>query len=225
MFVRLLIGIPSFNEFWHYQFAISIANLLKQCDSQKFALATKGQYVALQVSRGSILPVVRQSLADYAIENEFTHLLTIDNDQTFPCDLAHRLMAANRQVIACNIPTKMVPSTTNTRLNDGTPGGEVVYTDSDSIGCRQVWRAGTGIMMVKTEVFKKIKYPYYNMHWGGEEKGWVGEDWGFCERLEEAGIPIHIHQSTSAQIGHVGSIEYTHDVVGKVVKGYANAAE
>jgi len=217
MEIRLLVGIPSHSEHWHYQFCLSLSMMMLECEQRKFYKADS-QGVTLHITRGSMLPYVRQCIVDFALERDFTHTLFIDNDQTFPRDTAHRLLATGRDVVACNIATKLIPADTNTRLYDGSLGGVKFYTDPQSVGTKEVWRTGMGIMLVNNKVFKKIPRPHFEMYWGGKDRGFVGEDWNFCEKLEAHGIKPYINQTLSKHIGHVGTYEYKHDIVGEIVK-------
>jgi hypothetical protein len=166
--------------------------------------------------RGSILASMRQKQLDAAIENKATHLLWVDSDQTFPRDLAHRLIKRKKQVVAANVATKVIPSCSTARLRSGTPEGVPLYTTPDSTGLVEVWRVGTGIMMIDLNIFKKPalkERPYFNQPWNEELDSYVGEDWSFAERLEKAGVKLYVDQDVSKEIGHLGTLKYGHDLV------------
>jgi len=76
-------------------------------------------------------------------------------------------------------------------------------------GLEKVWRVGTGVMMIKSTVFHDIKKPWFPVKWIESEQRWQGEDWGFCEKLEQAGIPIWVDHDTSALVGHWGNKMYS----------------
>lgn len=63
----------------------------------------------------------------------------------------------------------------------------------------QVDIAGTGFLMIKREVFEKVKYPWFECG----EKGQSGEDIYFCVKCKEAGIPIFV--DTGLHLGHVAT--------------------
>lgn len=210
--LRLVIGIPSTQE-WCADFGMSLAFLVARLSQQIPGFAS--QQYRIHNKRGSILARSRQKLVEEAIKGDATHLLFIDSDQTFPSDLVHRLLAHKKQVVGCNIATKMIPSTPTARLKDGTVFGKPLYTEADDTDLVKVWRLGTGIMMLDLNLFKRkgMEAPWFDQHWVEEIHDYMGEDWGFCEKLEAAGVSIYVDQDLSREIGHVGKLEYTHDLV------------
>lgn len=207
---KIFIGIPSTSE-WKADFGMSLAGLVSY-SATPFKDGSRITSLRLHNCKGSILSKSRTILVKKALEHGATHLLFLDSDQTFPVQTLHRLLSHERAVVACNIATKMLPSTPTARLAGG-PVGEPLYSQPDDIGIRQVWRVGTGIMLIKTSVFKDVPEPWFEMRWNPETQDYVGEDWTFCEKLDEAGIPIYVDLSLSKFIGHVGEMEYKHDHV------------
>ena len=170
--------------------------------------------------RGSILPQLRQQLVQEALVHEPTHLLFIDSDQTFPADLINRLIAWNRPCVACNISTKGEhpnPTARNRPHPDNPLAPEIVYTTPTSPKLGEVWRIGCGIMMLKADVFEGMKKPWFYTTWKESVDDWQGEDWGFCERLEEKRIPIMIDHRLSLEVGHVGQKTFYHKDVMKAL--------
>ncbi len=169
--------------------------------------------------RGSILPNMRNRMLKQAIEKGATHLLFLDSDQTFPRDLVHRLMKWNKQVVAANIVTKnMLDCNPTARQLKKAPqdyAGELVYTNQGDDHLEEVWRIGTGVMLLDLNLFKREKLKnrkhFFPVEWKDEIDDYAGEDWGFCELLQEAGVKIHIDHGVSWDIGHIGPHEFTHE--------------
>lgn len=208
--LRLVVAIPSTQQ-WEADFGMSLvfmSNYLVAHGVDGF----DGMHIRIQNKRGSLLANMRQGFIEMAVKAEATHLLFIDSDQTFPRDTAHRLLAHKKPVVACNVATKMLPSSPTARL----PGGGSLYTHEDSTGVRPVWRVGTGVMMIDLDIFRRgplgVK-DLFPQEWNEELNSYVGEDWGFCSRLEAAGVSIFVDQDLSKEIGHVGKLEYGHDMV------------
>jgi hypothetical protein len=166
--------------------------------------------------RGSILPQIRQKLVEEALAKKPspTHLLFVDSDQSFPPDTLHRMLAHDAPVVACNVATKSPISGPTAKLK-GKNGGEPisVYSKPTSPALGEVWRVGTGIMLVRADVFLDLPKPWFNVTWREDIQDFVGEDWWFCELLEKAGIPILVDHRLSLEIGHVGDKEYKHEDV------------
>lgn len=68
-------------------------------------------------------------------------------------------------------------------------------------------------MLIDMGVFDAIKPPYFSMYWDSTVGEYRGEDWVFCEKLENAGIPIFVDHTLSLRVGHCGMFEFTHDHV------------
>ena len=165
--------------------------------------------------RGSLLANMRQTLMERAIKEDFTHLLFVDSDQTFPPDLVHRLLVHDKQVMACNISTKKLPPDPTARQQSLTNrAGELVYSH-DQTGIEKVWRVGTGIMLVKLNLFKRpgMQPPWFDQRWNEGLGSYVGEDWCFCEKLQKAGVSIYVDHDVSKEVGHVGPLDYGHDLI------------
>ena len=169
--------------------------------------------------RASLLPKVRQELLRDAIKAKCDYALFIDTDQTFPSNLLYALLRHSKPVVACNIATKSIPASPTARgFNAQYFGGDVIFTDPQSTGLQQVWRVGTGIMLIDLEVLKDIPKPWFGVTYLPEKDEFVGEDWFFCEVLEKHGVKIYIDHDISKRVGHMGKLEFTHDLVGEVVR-------
>ena len=209
---RCVVGVPS-GQSWNAQFGVDLVNLMIGV-GQKPIPGYKGLDVRLANVRSSILSKNRMDLVKSAKALKATHLLFIDSDQTFPAYLLHKLAAHGKLVVAANCVTKQIPACPTARAKSANPKGEVVYTDPHSTGLEQVWRVGTGVMLINMKVFDKIGMGVWDMKYLPEEETYQGEDWTFCEACEKAGIPIWIDHDVSKMVGHVGNYEFTHDVVG-----------
>jgi hypothetical protein len=161
-----------------------------------------------------LLPELRQGIAEQALEKGCNYLLFIDSDQTFPPFTLRRLLSHRKPVVACNVPIKRFPSNPTARAyEEGNLKGKVVFSTKKSPMLERIWRIGTGIMLIETKVFTLIEKPWFPITWRGDWDGhFQGEDWGFCTKLQEAGIPIYLDHYLSLEIGHVGKLKYEHSM-------------
>lgn len=209
---KVMLAIPGAN--WHGDFGMCLMTLLAA--STQPVEGYSHVDLAIQNSKGSILPQLRQRLVEAALEAEATHLLFIDTDMVFPPYLLNELLKHKMPVVACNCPTKSIPSNPTARFKGPDYHGTPVYQqdflerEDPLLG---VWRVGTGVMLINMEVFTQISSPYFPIRYDEQLNDYVGEDWGFCEKLEEAGIPIVIDVHLSHTIQHVGSLHYDHGMV------------
>lgn len=206
----VLVGIPSLGD-WKAEFGMSVAGLI----AQSAAPLRDGRRIdALRLwnAKGSILPRSRTTLVQQAREMNASHILFLDSDMVFPPRTLHQLLQWDKSVVACNCPTKMLPSTSTARLPP-TPEkrtGVPLYSTPDAVGLKKVWRVGTGVMLIKTKVFDKLPQPWFPIQWDETLKDYRGEDWAFCDALDRAGIPIYVDEGLSRTIGHVGDLRFEH---------------
>lgn len=211
---NVVIGVPS-GQFWLAQFGVDLVNLMTQFTRRPLA-GYKSLECRLVNVRSSILSKNRLDIVKTARKLKATHILYLDTDHTFPPYLVHALAQHGKPVVAANCVTKQIPANTTARQRSTDPRGQAVYSDPDTMGLEQVWRVGTGVMLVEVSIFDKIGLGVWDMKYLDHAEDYQGEDWTFCEACEKAGIPIYVDHEISRQIGHVGNYEYTHDVVGTI---------
>lgn len=211
---NLAVAIPS-GALWHADFAMSLTMMMLALQKHQVPGYTD-RGVRIINKRTSILPKSRHELINDALKEGCSHLLFVDTDQTFPAFLAHQLASHGKRVVGCNIATKSIPASPTARnFNPNWIGGDVVYSDTESTGLERVWRIGCGVLLIDLSIVAQLRKPYFAVEWNEELKDFIGEDWFFCQRLEEKAIPIYIDHDMSKQIGHIGSLTYTHDLVGE----------
>jgi hypothetical protein len=177
------------------------------------------QQTATDHVQGSILPRSRYRMVVEAMQRKCTHLLFVDTDQTFPRNTLHRMLAHKVGVVAANIATKSIPAQPTARAAPkgqdkgfGTP----VFTDPESKGLERVWRVGTGLMLVDMEVFKRTGPKIFSIDWHDDVADYGGEDWSMVKAFESVNEPIWIDHDLSREVGHIGYMVYTHELVGEV---------
>jgi hypothetical protein len=174
------------------------------------------QEMRLMNVRGSILSKSRLEMVKAALKENADYLMMIDSDHTFPADLLHRLISARKPVIAINCAVKQLPSQPTARaFEPGDLNGSPIYTDPDSTGVEQVWRIGTGVMLISRHVLEQLPASAWDMVYREEVDAVQGEDWSFCAACEKLSIPLFIDHDASKLVGHEGSFIFTHDHVGE----------
>lgn len=208
--VKLAICIPS-NGVWVADFGYCLAQLCVYCASCLFEEEQNREVLFID-KRTSNLPRSRQECLEDALMQDCTHALFIDTDQTFPMDTAHRLLRWKKPVVACNIPLKVIPSFPTARARGPSPFGTPIYSNSPSnpVGIEKVWRVGAGIMMIDLSILEKVEKPWFEIRYSDKNAQFVGEDWYFVKRVEDAGFDVFVDHELSRHIGHVGPFQYTH---------------
>ena len=128
----------------------------------------------------------RMWLAKQAVEKGATHLLFIDSDMLFPSDALDQLLARDKDIIGVEYHKRKFPLETVTAYM---PGVEKSETEPFKVGI-----AGTGVMLIKTDVFKN---PNMDPNWfsfgrNKEGKNVIGEDGWFCCVSRDAGYDIYV---------------------------------
>lgn len=161
---------------------------------------------------GTILADIRKTLVDNALKEDCTHVLFVDSDMRFPKDTIQRLLDADVPVIAANCARRRMPtSPTATQWDKAQEKATRIYTFPETTGYQEVDTIGCGVMMVKTEVFREVPRPWFQMPWHEKLQCFVGEDIYFCRSCQSRGIPIYIDHDLSKEIGHLGEWEFKHE--------------
>lgn len=204
---RTMVAIPSGSS-WDAKTGICLCNLFVDH-------MTRGRgSLGIHSKQGSILPELRQKLVETAIAQDMTHVLFVDSDMEFPADGYRRLLQHNKQVVGCNYAIKTLPSSPNARkIEKGNPKGKVLFTRPWDKGLERVWRFGFGFVLIDLRVFQEIKKPWFPITWIEDAEEFQGEDWGFCQKVDDAGIPMYIDQELSWEIIHGGRFPFTHEVI------------
>lgn len=145
---------------------------------------------------GSDRGVSRNSIVRRALDRGSEWVLFLDDDHAFPVNHLGKLLEVEQPVVA---------SLYTQRVNPFLP---IAYAEKDEHGywpldlrnhrpheLVQVRAAGTGGMLIRAEVFRDVPAPWF-VHTTEQS-----EDMFFCDRLDEAGIPLYVH--TDARIGHI----------------------
>jgi len=167
-----------------------------------YTLQQQIQIGSIVNKKGSIVHQARCDIVEEAKNNGSTHLLFLDSDHTFPRDTIVRLVRAEKDIIGCHQVTKRPPVRSNCedlskhRLTK--PG----------VGIEEVYRLGTGIMLVNMRVFKELRKPYFQFRWD-KDKGWTGEDYYFCQEAKARGFKIYVDHDLSKECSHIGPFPFT----------------
>lgn len=218
MDLRIVIATPSPGT-WTAGYGLSLAHLMTTCNTHRLGEA-KSQSFSMYHTQGSMLSRMRLECVRAAKQQNATHLLFIDSDHTFPRGLLWSLLRHQKQCVAINCVTKMLPANTTARYwpPEGSLNGAPVYSRGKT-GIEKVWRVGTGIMLLSQQALFALTPNSFDTCYRPEVDDTVGEDWRMAEDLERAGIDIWVDHDMSQQVGHIGSFEFRHEHVKEVSDG------
>ena len=159
----------------------------------------------------SILACSRNDLAHEAMQSGCTHILCLDSDMRFPMNSLERLLMHNKDIVGINYVTRKPPPGFVAFKKKGWTNEEHVRleTNATATGLEKVEAIGFGMVLIKTDVFRKIPYPGFETWYDEKTTMWIGEDVDFCLKAAEAGYEIWVDQDLSKECAHIGRLEYT----------------
>ena len=167
--------------------------------------------VSLKILLGTLIQNQRADLCLDAMREGCSHILFIDSDMTFPQDMIGRLLAHDVDIVAANCARRRMPTGPTAQNYDENGKRQPVYTMPESIGLEEIGSVGTGIMLIKREVFQGMNEPGFDMPWEYDNRGYMGEDVFFCKKAQELGFKVYIDHDVSKEIGHIGTFEFRHE--------------
>lgn len=198
-----------------------------------------------QLMNESLITRARNELVWNFMESECEYLMFIDADISFEGNAVGQLMAADKDIVCGIYPKKevdwgrveMAAKQGYDNLKDF--GGAFVLNmvsderDSDATGAIEVRHGGTGFMLIKRQVFEKLKehVPTYRKTTVRDAEGeyvsplmheyfatsidqtgaLLSEDYHFCELWRKHGGKIYANPFIKLE--HVGTYVYTGDIL------------
>jgi len=184
---RILVGVIS-GEFIRVKTVQTLLALMKN----------ERRITKLLIKQGVLVHVNRDNIVLDALKEDFTHLFFVDSDVCFAPDTLDKLLAHDKDIIAANYNMRIVPQTPTVRMMEN---GKLVVKDLPK-GLFKCYAAGTGCMLIKMEVFKKLSRPWFHFGAMDENNEGEGEDVFFCRRAQEVGYEVWC--DGSLQVGHIG---------------------
>lgn len=114
--------------------------------------------VALLSYEGSMIARTRNGIVDTALKLNFEYVLQIDSDMTFPPETLLRLLSHGKDVVGAIYNKRLPPHETLGKLL--CPEGRKPEEANNG----GLWPAAMlpgGLMMVKTDVYRKLPWPWY----------------------------------------------------------------
>ncbi len=144
----------------------------------------------------------RNYIAVQAFNNNSDYLLMCDDDMTFPPDLVDRLLENKKDICGvayhprCDMGQiiKYLDETHIIKLEENT---DPKYKDAF-----ECMASGTGAILIKCEVFRKIPRPWFMFEYYDTGQCKLGEDWFFCREAKKVGYQIWT--DPKIKVGHLG---------------------
>lgn len=157
---------------------------------------------------GSLISKQRENLVLEVLTTDYTHILWLDSDMRFPNDTILRLLDRQKRIVVGNYVERRTPYRPVAFPNLETSYIRL-FTEPDDTGLVSIEAIGAGVMLVETDVYKKLPEPWYAVGWCEGTKEFVGEDVYFCRKATEAGEKIWLDHDLSKEIKHIGTHEFS----------------
>jgi hypothetical protein len=212
---KVMIGLPSYDYKVSSKLAISLASFCVQATQHGVDIQI------CNISGCSVVSRVRNLIATDFLKSDCTDLMFIDSDINFDAEDIFRLMAWNTD------PKKGIVAGIPVARKKGQVYFSTLDTDDDSIfmdkmGLVKAKRVATAFMMIRREVFEKLRDAHPEWLYHDEKKDgdqvicffdfelkdghYVGEDYLFCDRAREVGFEVWI--DPTIKLGHMGVHEF-----------------
>jgi len=131
----------------------------------------------------------RNTLVKFALEKKPDYILFIDSDQVFLPAMLDCLISLNQDVVSALCFQRHRPHDPAIRV-----GGKVLkdFNEGDIIEVDQV---GMAMILIRSEVFRKIPYPWFKNEWRVKDGNDYlhMEDLYFSDLLKKYGYKIYVH--------------------------------
>lgn len=163
-----------------------------------FSLFNLRAEASLVMQIGADVAHNRNRLVTQALEG-YSHILFVDADMSFEPDTLKRMRKWDKDILGLAANRRKLPLESVVKPLDGDITKPLPTELFEAESC------GTGVMLIKTEVFKKLPAPWFDFSYddNGER---VGEDVGFCRLAREHGYKIWV--DPSIPVRHIGEYLY-----------------
>lgn len=204
--MKILIAVPTFE------------NIFPDTYKSIYDVDPAGNELSFEYVRGYDCATARNKIAQRALDQKADYVLMVDNDVTLPKDAIINLTEDLKEVCLGYYAHRDTDNvyrgrTCICKLYDENGVKyfnyplESEYTASELASLRQLGEhkiqihgGGMGCAFIKTDVFNKVNYPWYDwVNYKG--RGMLSEDLYFCEGCRKKGITIYA--DTRVNCGHL----------------------
>lgn len=184
--IKICLGVPT-NRLIKPKTALSLLKMIAH---------SKLDYHIVVSTKGYNTSENRNYIAAQALKNNCTHLFFVDDDMVFEPDTLERLLAHDKDIVGAVYKTKYE-----------TQDDVIEYLDNERPqGLFKCKALGTGCLLIKTEVFRKLPQPWFKYEWFDNGMVKRSHDWIFCEDARNKGFDVWA--DNMIKVGHLGQKEF-----------------
>lgn len=196
--LKLSILVPTRDQV-HSAFAFALTQLIKTTENL-------GIETYLFFNSSTVLLTQREQLVKSSIEAGADYMLWLDSDMVFPSTTAIRLLSHEKNIVGCNYKKRSIPQTPVAYKTIG-DWDSWVPLEVDQ-GLVEVEGVGMGCLLIKSELFTKIKKPYFEFTYEEINDSWLGEDFNLLKKFARMGEKTYVDTTLSTEIGHLGLYKF-----------------
>lgn len=133
-----------------------------------------------------------------AFEIKADAVLFIDSDMAFDPRVPMNLLARGRDIVGCAYRNRQPPHQITVFRPGRVPAAE------PGTGVEDVEIVASGMLLVKTRVFRQMKFPWFWVHDGEKPQDFRGNDVNFCLDAAKAGFKVWCDWDSSRAVSHLG---------------------
>ena len=153
-------------------------------------------------SEGYTIAENRNYITVQALNNKSDYLLMVDADMTFPLDILDKLLANKKDIIGIAYHPRCDTGQIIKYLDET---HIVKLEENDDPKYKKTFEChatGTGMILIKCNIFYKIKRPWWHFEYYDTGMISKGEDWYFCEKAKKYNIKTWV--DPTIKVGHLG---------------------
>ena len=196
--MRILIAVPTFETIY--------ADTYKSI----WDMDKGGHECLFESVRGYDVATARNRIAQKALDLDTGFVLMVDNDITLPKDALVTLLDEAEDVNLGYYPHRNDDNRYNGRtclcklkdadgkeyyhypLESEYTSEEMRYMSQSGMKKIEIHGGGMGCALIRTEVFRKLTYPWYDwVNYGDANRGMLSEDLYFCALCRASGVKVH----------------------------------
>ena len=194
---KIYIGLLS-NRGFKGKTVLSLLNMI--------AHSPEHEYVFGFIDTGYTIAENRNYLACQAFKADCDYLFMSDDDMVFPPETLNVLLSRDKEIIGVPYNVKMLPkpNTEEKQRHNVTYFPDQVPSEIEP---SEVLAIGTGVCLIKVDVFRKLSQPFFDFESYENGMTKVGEDSWFCYKASKNGYKIWV-EPTLQGLGHLGEYCY-----------------
>lgn len=181
--IKILLGLPT-NRIIKAKTVQSLLNVVYN---------TKHEVITLASTRGYNTAENRNYIASYAYKTCCTHWMMVDDDMIYEPNTINKLVAHDLDIVGGMYKTKY-------EKQEYVLEGEI---KDELFECKGI---GGGLLLIKTDVFKKVPQPWFGYKWFDNGMVKMSNDWYFCEKAIKHNYKVWCDPDVRAD--HLGLKKY-----------------